>query len=464
MNFCRCLWHTFMLILGVLHAPECASYFYPAENLSRILGNAANSKNEYGDFHQRDTRLLIQGEIEVLALLPTSTPKTDNLNRGRHQTGKNSGHLFFYLFLSLLAVLTVLLFLYMQLQKRYRQLKKEKLKFKTKPYSTGEIRTYLSAILRSIEDLSAHSTNRIKKRLLPIRRNTQKLLQIQNLIPEYEKNKPNHTENILFNSERKNATNPIESKKLIILIITCIKEIQSMLNPALQEYYHVLEAENENDGYQLASEHLPDAVICELEIAETKNYKFFKNLKENPRTNPIPVILLSSHTISDNTQKLFGSNTEALITEPFNADQLHLKISKLINQRKLIINQLKHNSDVKLSTEIITSMDQQFINKLIRCIEKNIEDENFGVEELSVAIGLSRSQLHRKLTALVNVGPSQYLRNFRLERATELLLINSGTISEISYKVGFSSPSYFTKCFVEKFGYPPNEIRQRQLN
>ena len=106
----------------------------------------------------------------------------------------------------------------------------------------------------------------------------------------------------------------------------------------------------------------------------------------------------------------------------------------------------------------VDSVDEKFLRRMMDLMEVQIGDEKFGVEMLGSEIGMSRSQLHRKLKALIGQGPNQFMRSFRLNRAHNLLKANSATAAEIAYAVGFSSPSYFTKCFHEQFGYTPTEI------
>jgi AraC-like DNA-binding protein len=108
----------------------------------------------------------------------------------------------------------------------------------------------------------------------------------------------------------------------------------------------------------------------------------------------------------------------------------------------------------------ITSVDKKFLKKVYDVIDDNVSNELFGVEDLSSAIGLSRSQVQRKIKEITRQNPNEVIRNYRLEKSMVMLKNNSGTISEISYQVGFSSPSYFTKCFVKKFNLPPNEVVQ----
>ena len=117
----------------------------------------------------------------------------------------------------------------------------------------------------------------------------------------------------------------------------------------------------------------------------------------------------------------------------------------------------------KLKTEELRSMDEVFLSKLEEAIEANLENKDFSVDELGREIGMSRSQIHRKLQALIGKSAGKFIRTFKLEKARELLQKNVGTVSEISFKMGFSSPAYFGQVFLEEFGYPPSEVRKKVM-
>jgi AraC-like DNA-binding protein len=137
---------------------------------------------------------------------------------------------------------------------------------------------------------------------------------------------------------------------------------------------------------------------------------------------------------------------------------LLIRIQNLIESRKRLREKFQRELIIKPSEMAVNSIDEQFITRLLKMVEEHIGDEKFGVEQLALEIGMSRSQIHRKMIALTNQAPNQFIRTFRLTRAMELLKKKAATASEIAYQVGFSSPSYFTKCFREEFGNTPSEI------
>jgi AraC-like DNA-binding protein len=142
--------------------------------------------------------------------------------------------------------------------------------------------------------------------------------------------------------------------------------------------------------------------------------------------------------------------------KPFDAKELKARIKNLIEIRKKL--QEKFRSEDFILPKGFSSLDGQFMQKVIGIINEHISEENFSIEEFANEAALSRKQLHRKLTALTGKTPSQFLRSIRLARAKTLIKEKKGTISEISYQVGFNSPAYFNKCFKEEYGYSPGEL------
>ena len=181
-------------------------------------------------------------------------------------------------------------------------------------------------------------------------------------------------------------------------------------------------------------------------------------LKNDEKTSHIPIILLTAK--SDTEDKIEGLRTKAddYVTKPFVPRELLVRIENLIESRARLREKYKNEGVIRPKEITVNSIDEKFLNRLIEIVELNMSNEKFGVEQLGDELSMSRSQLHRKLKALLDQGPNQFIRSFRLQRAHELLEKNSATTSEIAYQVGFSSPSYFTKCFHEQFGYTPSEI------
>ncbi|MCB0839540.1 MAG: response regulator, partial [Bacteroidetes bacterium] len=245
----------------------------------------------------------------------------------------------------------------------------------------------------------------------------------------------------------------------VILITEDNDDIRLYLKTLLQSEYQLIEAAHGREGCEKAQARIPDLIISDVMMPEMDGFTFLKTIKNDPRTSHIPVIMLTAR--AGKQSKLQGLNIGAddYLAKPFDEEELLIKVRNLIEQRRKLSQKLGRDI-VRLSPEEIEveSADKQFLSRVITVIETYMADENFTIEDLSQEVGLSRSQLHRKLKGLVDQSPSVFLRTIRLKRAKQLLEEKVGTSAEISFLVGFNSPAYFTRCFREQFGVTPGEI------
>ncbi|MEZ4849023.1 MAG: ATP-binding protein [Bacteroidia bacterium] len=245
----------------------------------------------------------------------------------------------------------------------------------------------------------------------------------------------------------------------VILITEDNEDIRLYLKTLLQSEYQLIEAAHGREGCEKAQSRIPDLIISDVMMPEMDGFTFLKTIKNDSRTSHIPVIMLTAR--AGKQSKLQGLNIGAddYLAKPFDEEELLIKVRNLIEQRRKLSQKLGRDI-VRLSPEEIEveSADKQFLSRVITVIETYMADENFTIEDLSQEVGLSRSQLHRKLKGLVDQSPSVFLRTIRLKRAKQMLEEKAGTSSEISFLVGFNSPAYFTRCFREQFGVTPGEI------
>ena len=191
-------------------------------------------------------------------------------------------------------------------------------------------------------------------------------------------------------------------------------------------------------------------------MPEMDGKTFCRLLKTQEPTSHIPVILLTA--LAETEDKLSGLKTGAddYLMKPFHHEELTSRINSLLErtdrQKKYFLRQLLAMKPREVKAE---NPDEVFLSRVKLIIDENLEDETFSVVELAKMIGYSRSQLHRKLSALIDQAPNELIRNFRLERSRQLLKQHAGTVSEIAYRCGFNSPAYFIKCYKDKFGTTP---------
>ncbi len=247
--------------------------------------------------------------------------------------------------------------------------------------------------------------------------------------------------------------------KTIVLIVEDNKDVREYVREILHKDYCVEEAINGEQGVRKAEKIIPDLIISDIMMPRMDGNQLTRILKNEEKTSHIPIILLTAKCEQESRIEGLETGADDYLTKPFDTDELKVRIKNLIeNRRKL---QEKFRKDgVTPFREIkhFGKLDQNFIDKVNNVIDEHLSEEEFSIEDLGKKVNMSRSQVHRKLTALTGKSPSLYMRSLRLAKAKELILAQAGNISEIAYSVGFSSPAYFTRCFKEEFGIPPSEI------
>ena len=248
-------------------------------------------------------------------------------------------------------------------------------------------------------------------------------------------------------------------QKPVVLITEDNADVRQYIADIVSEDFQVMTAMHGREGLEIAAEVVPDLVITDVMMPEMDGTEFCSRLKQNEKTSHIPVVMLTAR--AEMTDKLEGLQTGAddYLIKPFEARELMVRITNLIQQRQnLQAYYRKTLSGFSAPAVEAESMDARFLRKVREAVEQNLDDENFSVVELGKIAGMSRSQLHRKLSALTGFTPNEVIRNMRLEQARQLLEARSGTVSEVAYRCGFSSPAYFVKCFKDYFGQTPGEI------
>ena len=248
-----------------------------------------------------------------------------------------------------------------------------------------------------------------------------------------------------------------KSKDKTLLIIDDNSELRSYLNNELDTNYNILLAENGKIGFELANKHIPDIIITDVMMPVMDGIELCEMIKNDLRTSHIPIMMITAKGMEVDKIKGIDSGADVYLQKPFNMNVLKSHLKQLISTRKILFK--KYLSGIDFS-ENTTSLDQEFILNVLNYINKNISDNNLNVENLADELLLSRSKLYRKIKALTGLTANEFIRNVRLEKSKEILENSEFSISEICYKVGFSSPSYFTKCFKLQYGVLPKEVRE----
>lgn len=243
----------------------------------------------------------------------------------------------------------------------------------------------------------------------------------------------------------------------IILIVEDNADVRAYIRGHLEERFQVAEAGDGEDGFAKALELMPDLVITDVMMPKLDGFALSKKLRDDEKTSHIPIIMLTVR--AEETDKITGLEigVDDYLTKPFSPNELQTRVHNLIALRKKMRERFSRTTLIKPAEVSVLSADQKFLERLTEAVEANMENEHFDLKALSAAAGLSMRQLERKLKALINQTPNQFVRSMRLERAKQLLEQNAGTVSEIAYMAGFNSISYFSKAFRQAFGKPPSE-------
>lgn len=245
-----------------------------------------------------------------------------------------------------------------------------------------------------------------------------------------------------------------------VLVIDDNTDIRQYERTLLQDEYVVLEAADGKEGLAVALKEVPDLVICDVMMPVMDGLELTEQLKTNTATSHIPVIMLTAKNLEEHRAEGYEHGADSYITKPFHSKVLLARIENLLRQRQLLKNlyQGTKEAEKEISEAHLEDRDKQFLKQLQAIIQKNLSDSEFGVEDMGQQIGLSRVQLYRKVKAMTGSSVVDLLRKARLAKARRLLETRSMSVSEVAYEVGFSAPSYFTKCFKDEYGMLPSDV------
>lgn len=250
---------------------------------------------------------------------------------------------------------------------------------------------------------------------------------------------------------------PYQTDKPEVLIIDDNVDIRTYLRTVLSEKYNVSEAADGKAGLELARKIVPDIVLSDIMMPVMDGLAFCQQLKTDKAISHIPVILLTARSLDEQRAEGYEHGADAYLSKPFSLRLLFSRIDNLIQSRKKL-SKLFSNSDENDAFEKLSNeTDKTFAAQLRKIIQDNLSDNEFNVERIGDEIGLSRVQLYRKVKALTGYSPVEMLRKARLTRARHLLRTTEKTVSEVAYAVGFSTPSYFSKCYKDEFGESPKK-------
>ena len=248
-----------------------------------------------------------------------------------------------------------------------------------------------------------------------------------------------------------------------ILITEDDDEVRCFLERELSPHFKTRTAANGKDALRVLEEEEISLVVSDVMMPEMNGFELCRMIKSQLPFSHIPVILLTA--LTDERQRIFGitGGADDYIQKPFHTDYVKIKIIHLLQERQKLrerlLEKLRDNKLLLSEPEKVESIDDAFLRKFAEQIEAVYADPEYNVEKLSETLGLSRGHLHRKIKELTGTAPVEFLRTYRLNKATQLLRQNAYTVSEVAYRTGFSSPAYFSKCFKAVYGVTPTEYQ-----
>lgn len=267
--------------------------------------------------------------------------------------------------------------------------------------------------------------------------------------------------------EEENNTSAIDlsslPKEQSILIIEDNSDLLHYLTGKLGDQYEIFVADNGKNAISMAFEHVPDLIISDVVLPGASGKEIAECLKTDMRTSHIPIILLTAQNSVEQQINGIRSMADAYITKPFNYDYLLAAVENLIKNRALLKEHFTSDISPAGRLPISKSLDKKFLSDFSGIVEQNLGNENFNVDDICKAIGISRVQLYRKVKALLGCSISDYILNRRLKKAKYLLNNESYSIAEVTYLVGFSTPNYFSTVFKNKYGCTPSEFKKNQV-
>lgn len=250
-----------------------------------------------------------------------------------------------------------------------------------------------------------------------------------------------------------------DADRPLVLIIDDNNGMRAYLRSILKDRYNVSEAADGRQGLEKARREVPKLIVCDVMMPVMDGLEFTRQLKEDIATSHIPVVLLTARSLPEQREKGYETGADSYLTKPFSGQVLLSRIDNLLRSRTLLRSLFSGDKAEAAEEERLCSQDKTFVTRLREIIQQHLADSDFSVERLGEEVGLSRVQLYRKVKVLTGKTPVELLRKARLMKARTMVTTTDRSIAEIAYATGFTSPSYFNKCFKDEFGVSPGGMR-----
>lgn len=258
---------------------------------------------------------------------------------------------------------------------------------------------------------------------------------------------------------KKESLQPIDPDAPIALLVDDNPDIITYIESCIKPNYRILSANDGQAGIDIALEHIPDIIISDVMMPKKDGFELCHTLKTDPRTSHIPIILLTAKSAADDRVTGLQKGADAYLTKPFHKEELKVRLDKLVELRRQLQERYSGLSQNPISTKEPTP-EEIFLSDLYKVVNERMGDPDLGVVDLCRAVHLSHTQVYRKLKALTDKTPSQFIRAIRLQKGLELLKTTHDPVSAIAYDVGFNDPNYFSRMFQETYGQTPSSVRE----
>ncbi|MBN2698440.1 MAG: response regulator [Bacteroidales bacterium] len=285
----------------------------------------------------------------------------------------------------------------------------------------------------------------------------------QNIIQAFnEKAKMEVLNHLNVSSRKKITETKKDSGKHLILIVEDSEDIRSYIINGLETRFDFIEAEDGEEGLNMALKFNPDVIISDILMPKMDGYELCSRIKSTIEISHIPVILLTSRSDDEDQRVGLEMGADAYITKPFSLKLLEARIKNLIQASVRMKERFSKDVIYKPAGIVITSTDEKFLNRALKTVEANLSNHEFGVDLFAREMAMSQSTLYRKLKALTGESTNNFIKEFRLKQAAIILQNNDVQVSEVSLMVGFDDPAYFAKSFKQKFGKSPSEFTREK--
>ncbi|HVO73336.1 MAG TPA: ATP-binding protein, partial [Ignavibacteriaceae bacterium] len=248
-----------------------------------------------------------------------------------------------------------------------------------------------------------------------------------------------------------------------LLIIEDNSDMRLYIKNEFKDSYKVTEARNGITGIEKALEIIPDAIICDVMMPGIDGYEVCRKLKQDEKTSHIPILMLTAKSSEQHTIEGFESGADDYVAKPFSSAILKLRIKSLIGSRELLRKKFMKDPFAAIKDFSPSKTDEALLKKAYAVVEKNLSNPDFEVNDFAFEIGMSRTQLYRKINAVAGQSVKEFIRIIRLKKAAELLVTSDMNINEIADRVGFGSQSYFTTSFTQYFGINPSTYVEKHI-